>query len=488
MDFFALEQDEQDVYNQIAAKIDLDRRMREIWRDLFIVSQAYVAVWWETQTFKVRGRTVGGNQRRRSITINAPAEMSLLDPLKVVPVGSTLFGSERLAYIATPDEATVFDEILGGNKAMDDEIVRRLVTERYVPSRQEIVELTALGIPSTKHLFLLNPKNVFRHTLTRPAYERLAPVRMKNVFELLDMKAQLRQMERAYLIGATNFIIIITKGTDQLPAKAEELTNLQGMVRSLARVPVLVGDHRLHVEIVTPKLDNTLKPERWNTLDSRISGRLLQLLVLGNYAAGAAGDDSIKLVKVIARGMESRRHMIKRSLERYVFKPLLDRNPELESMPKLEFHPRAIALDFDAAYASFLFDLRQANELSRETILNQFDLSEDLEAELRKREMVEYDHIFQTQVPFSTPNPAMPAPGPDQQPPTQQAPNPAKQRDNGGGRRNGGGSAPGSGQGQPSRRRPARPAVAENAATAAPIQGHDDDHGGTDDADADAAP
>jgi hypothetical protein len=498
MDFFALDADEQDVYNQIAAKIDLDRRMREIWRDLFITSQAYVAVWWETQTFKVRGKTLDGNQRRKSMTIKAPSEMSLLDPLKVVPVGSTLFGKERLAYIATPDEAAMFDEILGGNKAMDDEIVRRLVTARYQPPRQEILELTTLGVPSTKDLYLLNPDNVFRHTLTRPSYERLAPVRMKNVFELLDMKAQLRQMERAHLIGATNFIIIITKGSDQLPAKPEELANLQNMVRTLARVPVLVGDHRLNVEIVTPKLDNTLKAERWNTIDSRISGRLLQLLVLGNYAAGAAGDDSIKLVKVIARGMESRRHMIKRSLERYVFKPLLDKNPELESMPKLEFHPRAIALDFDAAYASFLFDLRQANEISRETILNQFDLDEALEAELRKREMVEYDHIFQTQVPFSTPNPAIPAPGQPALPPQPGAPPPPKpgppapkpaappvRRDNGGGRRNGGGAAPGSGQGQPSRRRPdrQRPAASENGPVDAPIEGHGDDHGGTDDAD-----
>jgi hypothetical protein len=80
-------------------------------------------------------------------------------------------------------------------------------------------------------------------------------------------------------------------------------------------------------------------------------------------------------------------------------------------MPKLEFHPRAIALDFDAAYASVPVRSAQANELSRETILNQFDLDEALEAELRKREMVEYDHIFQTQVPFSTPEPGQPAPG-----------------------------------------------------------------------------
>jgi hypothetical protein len=257
----------------------------------------------------------------------------------------------------------------------------------------------------------------------------------------------------------------------------------------LARVPVIVGDHRLNVEIVTPKLDNTLRAERWNTIDSRISGRLLQLLVLGGYSAGAPGDDSIKLVKVIARGMESRRHMIRRTLERNIFRPLLEKNESLSSLPQLQFHPRNIALDFDAAYASFLFDLRQSNEISRETILNQFDLSEDLEAELRKRERVEFDAIFMTQVPFSTPNRAnpdetvvpdepVPAPAPAPVPPKR------RQRDNGGGRRNGGGAAPGTGQGESPRRRPVRPAASDNRNDHTPIQRQPPE--GDDDADADA--
>lgn len=505
MDVFALEQDEEDAYNQVLGKINLDQRMREIWRDLFIVSQAYVAMWWERQTFKVRGRTQAGNQRRKSITCMAPSELSLLDPLKVVPVGSTLFGKEQLAYIATPEESLQFNDLFRGDTPMDDEIVKRLVVGRYRPKQNELQELNALGVPNTDDLWLLNPKNVFRHTLTKPAYERLAPIRMKGIFELLDMKAQLRQMERAHLIGATNFIVVIKKGSDNLPAKPEELANLQNVVRSLARVPVIVGDHRLDVEIVTPKLDNTLKAERWNTIDSRISGRLLNLLVLGNYSAGAAGDDSIKLVKVMARSMESRRHMIRRSIERYMFRPMLEQSEELTTPPKLQFHPRSIALDFDAAYASFLFDLREANEVSRATTLNQFDLDEDLEAELRKRERVEYDWIFQTQVPFSTPNPANPANQPPGQappppgqppqpgqpvqpppPPTTPAPAPApRRRDNGGGRRGGGGAAPGTGQGQPPRRRPKRRdvAVSEDQPATAPIPTADE---GDDDADADA--
>jgi hypothetical protein len=454
------DQDEEDIYNQIAGNISLDARLREIWRELFTCSQCYVAVLWGQRTFKVRGTTKAGNQRRRSIDAVVPVDITLLNPAKVIPVGSPLFGGERLAYIAERGEAARFQEILS-NPLSEDDLVRQLMVAPYEPDRNEARELQAMGV-DTKHLWLLNPTNVFRHTLTRSGYQRVAPVRMRTIFELLDVKHQLRQMERAHLIGATNFIVLITKGTDQHPARQEEIQFLQAQVRTVSRVPILVGDHRLSVEIVTPKVDNTLRAERWNTIDGRITGRLYQMFILGNYSAGAAGDDSIKLVKVIARGMESRRHMIRRTLEKQILEPLFDRNDQFTTPPKLQFHPRSIALDFDAAYASFLFDLRQSNELSRETILNQFDLDQKLEAENRKREKDDYDDIFKTQVPFSTANPALPnqpagPADPNQPPPPANLPRDNGGGNKGGGNRNGGGSAPGSGQGQPPRRRAGRP-------------------------------
>jgi hypothetical protein len=440
--FFAVDPDEQDVYNQIAADIDLDSRLREIWRELYTVSQCYIAVTRKPKTYKVRGTTKGGNQRRKEYRIVAPNRVVMLDALKVVPVGSpygaAFSGTEGLAYIATRDESLLFEEIASG--AQTDEIVSEIVLGRYTPSRSEAADLGSLGI-NTSDLWLLDPNKVFRHTFTKPGYRRLAQVRMKGVFELLDMKHQLREMERSHVVAGSNFIIVITKGTDAHPAKPSEVQHLQAQVQTNARVPILVGDHRLNVEIVTPKLDNTLRPERWNTIDSRIAARLYGLFFVGNYQAGAQSDDSIKLVKVLARGLESRRHMIRRSLERHIFGPLYDGNEALTTRPKLQFHPRSISLDFDAAWASFLFDLRQSREISRETTLNQFDLSQELEAIFMEREHEEYDAIFQTQVPFSTPNPA----------------NQPLPKDNGGGRSGGGGAAPGTGQGELPRGRPARP-------------------------------
>lgn len=438
--FQADDEDEEDVYNQIAADIDLDSRLREMWRELFTVSQFYVAIWWHTKEFKVRGKTPKGKTKKKTMSVRCPKALTMLDPLKILPVGSTMFNQERLVYIAERDEVEAWEKD-------PDEVFKRLILGKYTPSQSEIKWMSAMGLQTgaTENLFLLNPENVFRHTATRPQFNRFAPVRMKSVFQLLDLKRQLRQMDRAHLIGGTNFIVLITKGSDALPAQPSEIAHLQAQVRTVARTPVLVGDHRLEVQIVTPKLDNTLLPARYNTVDSRITGRLYQMFVLGNYAAGTSGDDSVSLVKVIARGMESRRHMLRRTLEKAVFAPMFERNDVLTTPPKLVFHPKNIALDFDDAFASFLLDLRAANEISRETILSQFDMDQEDEARHREREKDRYDDIFQTVVPFSGPNPINQPGGPVDP----GGANKTRLQRRSGGRS--GGAAPGTGQGQPPR-------------------------------------
>lgn len=458
--FYAEDKNEEDIYNQIAADLDLDSRLREMWKELFTVSQFYCGIWWTRKTYRVRGKTDKGNQSRKTYTVRVPEAITLLDPLKIVPVGNLMFNQEQLAYVATRDEAVAFDDI---QRRLNDPVVSRLIMGRYTPNEDEKKWLTNEGIDPT-NLYLLNPANVFRHNLTRPQFRRLSPVRMKPVFELLDMKHQLRSMDRAHLIGGTNFIVLIKKGSDALPAEQAEIQNLQENVKTIARLPVIVGDHRLAVEIITPSVDKTLESDRYATLDTRITARLYGMFMLNERGAGTNSDNSSGLVKVISRGLESRRHMLMRSMERHILGPMFEKNDSFTTAPKLRFYPAKIDLTFDNNFAKFLLDLRAANELSRETLLSQFDLDQSDEAAMLEREREQYDDIFLTQVPFSTPNPrnggdnpnADPA-NPDDPTAPQDPTSPtsrSQQRRAGrrqGGNNNGGGSAPGSGQGRPPR-------------------------------------
>lgn len=442
MDFEADDPDEEDIWNQIAADLDLDSRLREIWRELFCYSQAYVCEWWGTKTYKV-GRVVPSQSKRKKtpVRLKVPISLTLLDPLKVVPVGNLMFGRERLAYHATEVERDQFRDVLSGDN-LDDLTVLQLIDRPYEPDQLERKQLGDLNI-DPNNLFLLNEQRVWRHTVTRASYERFASVRMRAIFELLDLKAQLKQMDRAYLIGGTNFIILVKKGSDELPAKPQEISALASQVKMAARVPIIVGDHRLSVEIITPKTDLTLNAERYNTLDTRIEARLFQMFMTGRSGGGAKGDDSIKVARVVARGLESRRHMMRRSLEGNLVRKIYEANEDVfaSGPAKLVFHPKRVALDFDPAVATFLQDLRDRGDISRETVLDEMDYSQYDEARKRLREKDFFDGIFKTTIPFSGPlggNPATDDPA--EAPITKEQKRTAGRT--GGGNRNGGGSNP----------------------------------------------
>lgn len=404
MSIAAEDEDEEDIWNQIAANLNMDDVLRQMWRELFTVSQFYAVTWWDRRDFKVRGKSETGRKRKRVFeNLLVPVGITLLDPLKVLPVGDFMFKQERLVYIASRDQAQNFDDVLAGENT-SDLMVLSLIDGKADLSLSEKRALQEMTDANLDHLYYLNSDRVWRHTATRPDYQRFATCRMKSVFELLDLKAQLREMDRAHLVGGTNFIILVKKGSDNLPAKPAEVRGLAAQVRSASRVPIIVGDHRIDIEIVTPKLDTVLKPERYNTIDARVTARLYQMFMTGNYAAGAKGDDSIKLARVVARGLESRRHMLRRTIEVKIFDTAYERNAEFTSSPKLRFHPKRIALDFDVNVATYLQDLRDRGDISRETMLQELDLSQGEEARLRDREADHFDEVFTpVNVPFSTP-------------------------------------------------------------------------------------
>lgn len=413
------DRDQEDVWNQIAAQLDMDARLKEMWRELFKVSQFTCAIYWERQELSVRThplstvdvdailegkepeKKAGNRERRRTFNVMVPTALSLLDPTKVVPVGTMMFNRERFAYIADAGEDGSFASVMRGDRA--DDLVLRLVERKYTPSEGERSKMTDWGV-DVNRLWLLRQDAAFRHTLTRAQYETFAIPRLKSALELVELKRHLRQADRASLVGSTNFIILIRKGSDKIPAKQAEIDNLHQQAKMVARMPILVGDHRLSVEIVTPSTDNTLQEGRYDVLDARLVFRALQSFApMALKSAGSATTGVSELSRTVAVGMESRRHSLARALERYLLKPTVERNSELDEVPKLKFRPKRISLDFNAVISKTVLELRDRGDLSRETALEEFDYDQDVEALRRLREVEQQDKIFRSQVPFSSP-------------------------------------------------------------------------------------
>lgn len=465
------DEDQRNVWNQIATDLDLDSRLREAWLALFTDSQVITSAWWGRKTYQVKGLSPSGVPRRKEFEITVPTGLTHIDSLKVVPVGTLAFNREHLAYIADDDEAREFDAIFGINQLPDPtrpppytpllfaptstetndsglpiepQLVKRLIRGRYQPAESERAELAKLGI-NVENLFLMNNAFTWRHCATRLQQDRFARVRLKSVFPLLDQKELLRQSDRAHLLGAANFIVLITQGSDKNPAMPAELEALKAGARNLASVPVLIGDHRLSVEIVTPSTDHTLDQDKYDTIDARITARALGTFV----TTGKDQDDPLKLGRVIGTALEGRRKMLGRSYEKNLFRVVADTNPNFKERAKIAWHPRAIALSFDSALATFMLDLREGREISRESILSQFGLDQADEAAHLQREEEQFDDIFRTFVPHGV-NPAQNEVDPDDPDDDGLSPR-QRQRQQGrrrGGNRNGGGRAPGTGQGQ----------------------------------------
>ncbi len=448
---FAPDLDEQAIWDEWARHVDLGSMLRSAWRTLFVDSQFVMSSWWEPLALYVNDQPVN---------IIAPSRLTLIDTTRVVPVGMLMFGQELLAYSASPEEARRFDQILGGRDAerfssgpgldfqgAGDPIVERLIAGRYNPDSAERVLLANDGVKNVDNLFILDPKYTFRHTLTRSAGQRFSDVRLASVFELLDLKSGLHQSDRSSLIGSANYILLITQGTDENPITPIEYQALLNGAEKVGQRPYLVGDHRLKVEILTPKTDNTLDEKRYDNLDTRIFTRVYQTFVHG--AQNRSSDDS-KTAALVAKGLEGRRDQMRRTFEARMFDAIRAANPKtFTHRAQLQYHPSNIAVSFDAARATLVWDARMAGEVSRETSLNELGFRQQDEAVRLSREADLYDPIFKTQDPHGVPNPS-------NEDYTNGAEKRSEQRRQGrtqGGNRNGGGAGtPGDGHGLPPRR------------------------------------
>lgn len=398
--------DDTDVFNQMAAEQGLDRLVRAIFRETFTCSQTALGFWWDRGTFTVRGETRKGNKRKKVYEVWYPKAITTLDITKVVPVGMMQFGQERLAWQATQEEIGQYTQVLDG--MLIDELMTRFYAGQYTPADpEEIQELTAVKVDISR-LVLLNDAYVKRFTSTRQDYQRFADVRLKRVFKALDLKQQLMEADRVALIGAANYILLVKKGDKDDPAYPEEIANLRENFDYVAKLPVIFSDHRLTIDIVAPKTDFTLNPEKYDVLDNRIASSLLGLFGAMGSRSGNRSDNSLQEGRLVARNLENQRHLIRRFLEREIAKAVVEhpRNAGVFTgrEPNLTFVPGRIALDADTGWAQSIVQLRTMNELSRESTLEYFGFDQAVEAMRRELEAdLGLDDTFKTQVPFSSP-------------------------------------------------------------------------------------
>jgi hypothetical protein len=416
------EPDDADVFNQISGQLDMDRLLRTLWRETAIYGQVTIATWWASKNYRVRGFSVPevddpeqidpltrGRRRRKEYEIYGPVGWTVLDPLRIVPVGSGIFGTDPICWSA--DDIELSD--------VEDPLMSRLFLGKYEPGLIEKQWLSQYGIGDMDRLMLLNPEFTFRFTVVKPDYMRFAPIPLVSVFPLLDLKRQLIEADRASLVGAANYILVVKVGSKEVPGKQAEVDQMEEQLKTSVKLPVIVADQRLEVEIVAPPRDMTLIDEKYETLDSRIAARLLS--VPQQKTTGSEAATGMR-ASALARVLESQRLMLRRVVERQFAKAVVE-HPMNDGVfitePNLAFIPRRVQVSTDQSELAAVMTMRSRNEISRDTTLEYLGFDQDVEARRRVQEKLSgYDQLFQTAVPFNSPQNPTPGGGQPGQNPT----------------------------------------------------------------------
>jgi len=386
--------DDADVFNQWSRDVDLDNVVRAMWRDEFAIAQTVVAKIWGWKNYTVRGKTKKGNARKKSYRVWCPVQLRTLNPARCVPIDLGPLGGDRIAWASTVEEVGYYESVILGQR--DDPLMAAFFDGAYTPPAEDRRLLASWGV-DVNHLLLIDGEWVFRHCATKGNFEPFPEPRLKSCFQLLDMKTQLLAADRAALIGNANYILLVKKGDKDVPAKQEEMDNLHRNYNVIARTPVIIADHRLNIEIIAPKTDLTLIPEKYETLDNRLLNRLLGTLTVGGR--GQRNETQVTISEIVAKVMENRRHLLKRALEREIARSIVE-HPKNEGVfedePNLVFTPRNISLEFSQSMIQGLIALRTQREISRETLLECFGLDQATEAQRLEIEEDFFDDIFKT--------------------------------------------------------------------------------------------
>lgn len=376
--------------------------VREMHRELLISSQINTVTLFTRGSYELRPENVS-----RVITRSVAAPLiGVLPAERVRVLGNDMFGNGTLAYVpegsllqwlrAYWSEATT--PALKRKMRIDDPVAAALFIGKAVVPWQE-ADLLAVGMD----LYLLNPDMVSRSTFPKGAWRYPRPLLTRNL-SLLEAKRLLNVMDHALLQGGINFIVVAKKGDEKKPATQPELVNLQGLIQRAGRSGVLIGDHRINLEIIQPDLSEMLSPSKRQMIGRKLSQAMLRVPEFGSDDTGNAVQTFTELAQSV---ITSDRSIVLNHLHRYIWRECMQRNRGVfgrGDRPTI-WMPKVILQGMDF-WTQYLLKLYDRGDLPRKYMVEFGGYDYDAVKAQKQREVENgHDDIFMPPaVPFSSPN------------------------------------------------------------------------------------
>lgn len=396
------------LFNEMARNANLDHWLQEMLREYLIASQCTtVNVFTRARlTFSPQGTQEDVTER-----VAAPL-LGVLQAEQIRVVDSDMFGGGTLAYVPNNEkhrrwlEAYFNPQTTAGQLARlreEDPVSAALFTGE-VTTEDERDSLFPYGLKAYK----MNPRMAQRFTMPKGSHKYPRPLLTAN-FALIEAKRMLNIMDYALLQGGANFIVVAKKGTDQHKASPEELRSLGAVVQRASRTGVIVGDHRLSFEIITPKLDELLNAQKRQLIARKLVNLVLRV---PEMAEGAAGDGVALATEIIQRVITNDRSAVKRHVEGSVYEEAAKRNSRVLKGSAKIWHP-AVVLSGSQYFTDYVLKLRDRGDIPRKWAVEAAGFDWEAGVEQRKAEKAADKIMVPAAVPFDSPNGRPPGTSPN---------------------------------------------------------------------------
>lgn len=390
------------LFNEIAKRMDLDHALKEMYREYLIASQVVTV-----QLFS-RARlnfTPDGTEDKVQAQVSCPM-LGVLPSENIRVTSLDIFGTGDLAYATSDYQLTTWlDEFFADSTTP----ARKAAMQREQPVLASLFTGVADvdwqdpdPLTSGMKLYKLNPRMAHRTTMAKGASPYPRP-RITANFALLEAKRLLNIMDYSLLQGGTNYIVVAKQGSDQLPGKQPEIDNLMEQVRTAARTGVLVGDHRIDIEIITPDLKELLNPTKRTLVGRKMAMMLCQI---PEQATGDPGAEGMKAeLTYMGNTITADRNDVRRHVERYTYDEVVNRNPSTFSKGAPSLWHRPIILSGIKDFFDQVVKARDRGDIPRRWAVEVLGYDYDAAVALRKDELESGDDeiMIPAAVPFNGP-------------------------------------------------------------------------------------
>ena len=382
------------LWNSTAETSGLDQWVRESFWELSTTGVVTTAVWWGNSVHRPSGTGPGGARARRAKSAIMPQRLVTLPTERIFRL-DTFWNTQKLLWIA--DDSDEVDLLLSA----DDPTMQRLVVGRYIPNLVEKLQISNAELDPQLCL-LLDPKAVFQVKLPGQDYGNGFVTPMTRVLPWLEQKARLLDSDRASLIGAANYLMVFKLGTEERPGTQEEASMFQDQLVRIAKMPFIISDHRLQVEILSPDTTGVLNETKHAVVNARITAATLGLP--DNSMLPGDIDPEIAARMAMAR-MQSRRNMLAIGARAHIALPGMDLNgAPLENAPSISFMPRQIPLVGVMAAMNSALAARSRGDLSRHSYLETLGYDHDVElGRVTEEDESGANDKFLSHTPFDSP-------------------------------------------------------------------------------------